>query len=624
MGCCDGNELRFVIRCSGSVIPKGLIWAVPCATLAAVFHNVLGRLEIQEVVIAQEAQFWSNFTYILGILLVFRTNQAYSRYWEGATLLQQVRGEWFQATSSIFAFCSSSPNQRDQVEAFQHLLVRLMSMLYCTALQKIALIPSQKFETITAAGIDQESLLFLAHSDEQCEVLVQWIQRLIIDNHNLGIINAPAPILSRVFQELSRGFVNAENVRKIAEVPFPFPYTQMIIVLLLAATILTPFLAGVTAHSDWEAALITFMPILTFWCLNYMASEIEQPFGEDANDLPIPEMVRSMNVSLKNLIQRRTQNPPSFSYDKRSHSHCTTSPPTFEGLTGEGAEGVDAPDFLNPPPRTLDAFFGADFSKRRTPSKRPNPDLGRPQRSPPIRSAGRSSTAPPSPTTSLHALNLTHGSVVPYQSEGSEQDAVSHNCWLSSTGGSHERPPGRGLNGLPESLAGVLPSEANGVKQAGLGQAPDANAACKALPSRARPPPVDAVREQAPGWQSCLAEEEDEYDSSSPPEQVNDPEAVIPCLGATKQIGYLRLGSALASRNPASAAADAAARQQAAGPRPGTSLTSRQASVAEAGGRQQGGERRPGAAPPVAQRPVATSIEPGDPRTVRGPQGSRC
>lgn len=38
------------------------------------------------------------------ILVVFRTGQAYNRFWDGSTLTHQMRGDWFDAASSIISF----------------------------------------------------------------------------------------------------------------------------------------------------------------------------------------------------------------------------------------------------------------------------------------------------------------------------------------------------------------------------------------------------------------------------------------------------------------------------------------------------------------------------------------
>merc|ERR1719310_34459 len=70
------------------------------------------------------------FTFILGFLVVFRSQQAYSRWWEGGTLLQQLRGEWFNSFSCLVAFCNAAPEKQKDVQRFQLQLVRLFSLLY--------------------------------------------------------------------------------------------------------------------------------------------------------------------------------------------------------------------------------------------------------------------------------------------------------------------------------------------------------------------------------------------------------------------------------------------------------------------------------------------------------------
>merc|ERR1740138_1615055 len=78
---------------------------------------------------------WSGYTFVLGFLVVFRNNQAYSRFWEGATLINQVRGEWFNAISCLIAFCNKEHDEPGRLQRFQNLLVRLGSLMYCSALQ---------------------------------------------------------------------------------------------------------------------------------------------------------------------------------------------------------------------------------------------------------------------------------------------------------------------------------------------------------------------------------------------------------------------------------------------------------------------------------------------------------
>merc|ERR1712050_3035 len=111
--------------------------------------------------------------------------------------------------------------------------VRLLSLLYGSALEQVSSCENNKFEIIDVTGMDREHLEFLGTQDNKVEIILQWIQQLVVNKHNDGILNEASPILSRVFQELSRGIVNFKNARKIAELPFPFPYAQLLSVALL-------------------------------------------------------------------------------------------------------------------------------------------------------------------------------------------------------------------------------------------------------------------------------------------------------------------------------------------------------------------------------------------------------
>merc|ERR1719424_1497444 len=112
---------------------------------------------------------WSNFTFVLGFLIVFRTQQAYARFWEGGTLMQRVRGEWFNAASGLVAFMSQKPEKAHMVEVWMHTLVRFVSMLNCAALQQVAEMADECFEIIDNDGMDVESLRFLALSEDKVE-----------------------------------------------------------------------------------------------------------------------------------------------------------------------------------------------------------------------------------------------------------------------------------------------------------------------------------------------------------------------------------------------------------------------------------------------------------------------
>jgi len=272
---------------------------------------------------------WSGFTFLLGFMLVFRNNQSFSRFWEGATLIHQIRGEWFNAVSNLIAFCTHDEAKKEEVEHFQHLLIRLSSMLYCCALQQVCELTDDTMEIIDVSTMDKDSLAFLKNANDRCEIIMQWIQRLIATGHVDGSLSASPPILSRVYQELSRGIVNLNNVRKIEQVPFPLPYAQILLWMLVVHWLVTPLMASYVIQTPWWAGLLCFITVVGMWSVMYIAVELDQPFGSDHNDLNVAEMQRDFNMSLLQLLHPLAQQPPVY-----AHTVSTQAPARVPSTVG--------------------------------------------------------------------------------------------------------------------------------------------------------------------------------------------------------------------------------------------------------------------------------------------------
>ncbi|CAE8710095.1 unnamed protein product [Polarella glacialis] len=153
---------------------------------------------------------------------------------------------------------------------------------------------------------------FLRDAINPCEVIVNWIQRLVIQANDSLVIDVPAPILSRVFQELGSGVVSFTNAKKLRDVPFPFPYAQLISCMLFVHWLFTPVFAAYAIESGEWAGVMSFFVTMSFWSLYYIALEIDQPFGEDPNDLPIHKIQQDWNNSLLTLLLSCSKRVPTF------------------------------------------------------------------------------------------------------------------------------------------------------------------------------------------------------------------------------------------------------------------------------------------------------------------------
>merc|ERR1712176_448380 len=132
-------------------------------------------------------------------------------------------------------------------------------------------------------------------------------QSLITNSLEVGVLKIPPPILSR-------GFVNLLNAKKITDTRFPFPYAQLISFLLLVHVLLTPFMvSAILAESPVWATIFTFMPIFGMFYLNFVAVELENPFGDDDNDLPLDHFQSEMNNCLMMLLSENADLLPNVS-----------------------------------------------------------------------------------------------------------------------------------------------------------------------------------------------------------------------------------------------------------------------------------------------------------------------
>jgi predicted membrane chloride channel (bestrophin family) len=309
--------IMLLFRSRGSVACRASIFAIPCAILAGILVAVddwspdlrsdLGlKLEV-----LGKSQLWTATTALVGVLLSFRTNRAMARFWEGTGLLHQMRGEWFDSISCCVTFSVGAvATKRDEVKRFRHTIVRLMSLCHGSALEEIGGREDGKaepVETIDSIGLDNATLAHLKACKEvydfnRVEVLLHLTQSIITKSLDDGILKIPPPILSRVYQTLSRGFVNLLNAKKIADTRFPFPYAQLIATLLFAHTILTPVMMSCLIPSKVWAPIFTFVPLFVMFSINFIGVELENPFGQDDNDLPLEHFQDEMNKCLMMLL----------------------------------------------------------------------------------------------------------------------------------------------------------------------------------------------------------------------------------------------------------------------------------------------------------------------------------
>lgn len=150
-------------------------------------------------------------------------------------------------------------------------------------------------------------------SQHRVELCYQWIQNVVVENIETGILDIPPPLLSRSFQELAHGLVDFHDAMRISSVPFPFPYAQTCDILLIAHALMTPFVIAPWISRPWWAFVLSFIQVFVLDCLNRTAKELQNPFGTDPNDIDAATIQKETNARLLHLLRPGARQTPKLS-----------------------------------------------------------------------------------------------------------------------------------------------------------------------------------------------------------------------------------------------------------------------------------------------------------------------
>merc|ERR1719375_629944 len=120
MGVLCKGSLRRMCRLRGSVVPYALKAALPNAAVTLAIKLLVdhGLLNIEGWFsnLSVHVTLFNIFSSMLGFLVVFRTSQAYARFYEGASMTVGMGGYYVDACSSLLAFSAGSEADAEEIK----------------------------------------------------------------------------------------------------------------------------------------------------------------------------------------------------------------------------------------------------------------------------------------------------------------------------------------------------------------------------------------------------------------------------------------------------------------------------------------------------------------------------
>jgi len=168
-------------------------------------------------------------------------------------------------------------------------------------------------------GVSDAEITFLQRArgpHAKVELANSWLKEFIIRESLSGSFgNVNPSITSRVVQHLSDGMMGYHMARKIMYIPFPFPHAQLTTFYTVVMVFAIPFVMDQYVSVDgrsmlWVGCLLTFLTVTCLVGLHEVSRELENPFRNVPNDLPLCTLHAMYNEALVTMYSGF--NPDSF------------------------------------------------------------------------------------------------------------------------------------------------------------------------------------------------------------------------------------------------------------------------------------------------------------------------
>jgi ion channel-forming bestrophin family protein len=230
---------------------------------------------------------------VLGLLLVFRTNTAYERFWEGRKGWGAIVNNSRNLARLIWVYVEA--NNPPDLELKKQALRFISAFAIATKLHLRS--EGEAIADELGVTIPRDRLQILQDSSHQPLEISLWISEYLYQQQRGGNLHIPVEDM----QQLGNNLVDSLGVcERILRTPMPLAYGIHLRQLLLLYCLLLPF--QIVADLNWWTAPIVMLVSFTLLGIEAIGVEIENPFGTDSNDLPLDAICSNVRNNIEDTI----------------------------------------------------------------------------------------------------------------------------------------------------------------------------------------------------------------------------------------------------------------------------------------------------------------------------------
>ncbi|MNU17138.1 Bestrophin, RFP-TM, chloride channel [compost metagenome] len=267
---------------------------LPILIAIFIYSAVLGYLEIEVWHLSSNS--WikninlmhTTLGFVISLLVVFRTNTAYDRWWEGRKL-------WGSLVNNSRNFAIKLASVLDSKDEEYRLFFRKYIPLYAESLK----IHLQSESTRLSLDVKEHPELYILEKDKHIPNQVARVLSLKVQHmYKEGIITDAHMI--NLNNELSALTDICGGCERIKNTPIPYSYSSFIKRFIMIYVITLP-IGYVFQLGYYVAPLVTFIAYV-LGSLELIAEEIEDPFGGDPNDLPLQKICNNIQKHVGEIL----------------------------------------------------------------------------------------------------------------------------------------------------------------------------------------------------------------------------------------------------------------------------------------------------------------------------------
>ena len=233
---------------------------------------------------------------VLSILLVFRTNTAYDRWWDG----RKQWGSLVNNTRTLATILQASlpSNDKDNRFYFAKHIANFGIAL------KEHLRTAVKLEELV--HLDAEELEILKRKQHKPNQIALWIYNKVRTVYAAGTLTDADIINIKPQYEALLDILGA--CERIKKTPIPFSYAVYIKVFISVYGLILPF--GLYSDFGFYSIPLTMFIFFAMLGIELMAEEIEDPFGLDCNDLPTGDIAITIKKNVFEILEQDVVREP--------------------------------------------------------------------------------------------------------------------------------------------------------------------------------------------------------------------------------------------------------------------------------------------------------------------------